>query len=345
MANEPSGSRATMCPNPESDPLIDQFGRRLYYLRISITDRCNYRCVHCVPSTACFKPHPDSLTRSEIERVVQAVVGLGIYKIRLTGGEPTIFPELIPLVRTIAHTPGITDLSLTTNGHRLARLAQPLAEAGLDRVNVSLDSLDPERFRRITRGGNLERVWAGIQAAEAAGLTPIKLNTVVMRGYNDQDIVDLVALTLEHPWHIRFIEVMPLGGVADFSRDVYVSSQEILARISAVFGPLTLVSDPESSDPARLYRLPHSQGAIGLIQTVSHPFCEHCSRLRLTADGKLRLCLLRDDEVDLLPALRGGATLEELRRLIAQGAYRKPRGHDLDHCVFPQGRVMSQIGG
>lgn len=323
----------------------DQFGRRLYYLRLSLTDRCNYRCVHCVPSQECFQPHPRALIRPEMERVVQAVAGLGVYKIRLTGGEPTIFPELIPLVRSIASTPGITDLSMTTNGHLLAKLAWPLAEAGLNRVNVSLDSLDPERFRRITRGGKLDRVWAGIRAAEQAGLSPIKLNAVVMRGYNDEDVGDLAALTLEHPWHIRFIEVMPLGETASFSQDVYVSSEEILERISAAFGSLTLVSDPQSDDPARLYRLPNSQGAVGLIQTVSHPFCDHCSRLRLTADGKLRLCLLRDDEVDLMPALRGGVTVAELREIIAQGAYRKPRGHDLAHCVIPQSRVMGQIGG
>ncbi len=234
---------------------------------------------------------------------------------------------------------------MTTNGIKLAELAQPLAESGLSAVNISIDSLDPEKFRRITRRGNLADVWRGIEAVEAAGLTPIKFNCVVTRGFNDADVVDLARLTLDHPWEVRFIELMPFGGTAGFQQGQIVSSAETRARIEAALGPLMPVPGHNGHDPARPYRLAGGRGIVGFISSVTEPFCEGCTRLRLTADGKLRLCLLRDDEVDLLTPLRAGADFATVRRIFAEAAYRKPWGHRLEQNEIARSREMSQIGG
>ena len=324
---------------------LDRFGRNIHYLRISLTDHCNLRCVYCMPETMRFRPRAELLQDDEILTIVQAAAELGTSKIRLTGGEPTIRPNLVELVRAIAATPGIKQIAMTSNGVLLAELAEPLAQAGLQRLNVSVDTLDPAKFRRITRWGDLGRVWDGIAAAEAAGLTPLKVNCVVTRGFNDDEVVPLARLSLDRPWHIRFIELMPFGSVAEFQQEAVVSSHETMARIEASLGPLLPVLDHNSQDPARSYRLPGAQGRIGFISSVTQPFCAGCNRYRLTADGKLRLCLLRDREVDLLTPLRQGWPREELKRLLRDAIWNKPWGHGLPEGEVPQLRVMSQIGG
>lgn len=326
-------------------PAHDAFGRRINYLRISLTDRCNFRCVYCMPEHgAHFAPRDELLTDAELLRVVRAAAQVGFEKIRLTGGEPTIRRNLLAIVAGIAATPGIREISMTTNGLRLAELAQPLKQAGLTRVNISIDTLDPEKFRRITRGGDFVRVWAGIQAAERAGLTPIKLNTVVVRGYNDEDVVALARLTLERPWQLRFIEMMPLAGVGELAEQSVVPSAEIIARLEQAYGPLQFVGW-FGSDPARTYRLPGAVGTLGFISSISEPFCATCNRMRLTADGKLHLCLLRDDELDLRAALRSGASDEDLAALIRQAVWLKPWGHGLPEGIKPTLRGMSELGG
>ncbi len=323
----------------------DQYGRPLTDLRISLTDRCNLRCVYCMPAEGIdFRPADDLVQDAELVLLVRIAADLGVRRLRLTGGEPTVRPRVVDLVRQLAAIPGIEDMAMTTNGVLLKELAAPLASAGLQRVNISLDTLDPQKFSRITRGGHVEKVLAGLAAAEAVGLTPIKLNSVVVRGFNEDDVVSLAALTLEHPWEIRFIEMMPFSSVGDFAEAAVVKSEETMAAIEGALGALEPV-DLSGSDPARTYRLPRSSGTLGFISPVSQPFCAKCGRLRLTADGRLRLCLLRDDEVDLLTPLRAGATYEVLTEIFKTGAFRRPFGHALAEKMFPQARAMIQIGG
>jgi cyclic pyranopterin phosphate synthase len=326
-------------------PMVDRYGRRIDYLRISLTDACNLRCVYCMPEQMHFRPRAELLQDEEILAIVRVVAKLGTTKVRLTGGEPTIRPGVVELVRAIAYTPGIRQVAMTTNGILLAELAEPLAQAGLQRLNVSIDTLDPEKFRRITRWGDASRVWDGIAAAEAAGLVPLKLNCVVTRGFNDDEVVQLARLSIDRPWHIRFIELMPFGSVADFQQEAVVPSAETRALIEAALGPLAPTTGFDSSDPARPFRLPGARGHIGFISSVTEPFCAGCNRYRLTADGKLRLCLLRDREVDLLTPLRQGCTVDELSTLIRDAVWNKPWGHGLPDGEVPQQRVMSQIGG
>jgi len=324
----------------------DSFGREIHDLRISITDRCNLRCVYCIPAGGVpFVPAERLMRFDEIMPIVQAAASLGVRKVRLTGGEPTVHPHLVDLVRQLVAVPGIRDVAMTTNGLRLARLATPLARAGLRRVNISLDTLSLERFRRIARRGRLGDVWAGIMAAEEAGLRPIKLNAVVMRGINEGDVIDLAALTLEHDWEMRFIEVMPFSEVGDFAQSQYISNDETKARIEQRFGALVPLDDGNGADPARPYRITGARGTLGFISPVGQPFCSRCGRLRLTADGKLRLCLLHDMEIDLLTPLRRGADFAAIRELVRQGMERKPWGHDLAHNVYPKQRFMVHIGG
>ncbi len=323
----------------------DSFGRRLHYLRVSLTDACNLRCVYCMPEVMTFRPAAELLQDDEILFLVRVAASLGVDKIRLTGGEPTLRRGLVDLVRGIRAIPGIERLTMTTNGVRLTELGRPLAEAGLDQANISLDSLNAGKFRSITRRGNLSDVWRGIQAAEAAGLKPIKLNCVVTRGFNDDEVVELARLTLTNPWDVRFIELMPMGQVSDFQQEQVVSSSETRARIEAALGPLSRVPGHNGHDPAVPYWLNDAPGTLGFISSVTEPFCEGCTRLRLTADGKLRLCLLRDDEADLLTPLRAGADFETMRRLMAEAAYRKPWGHRLEEKDIAKSREMSQIGG
>lgn len=327
-----------------TEPTHDSFGRRIRYLRISLTDACNLRCVYCMPEHMQFRPRHELMSDEEILFLVQVGASLGVDKIRLTGGEPTIRPGMVELVEQIAAVPGIRDVAMTTNALLLDKLAQPLADAGLKRVNISIDTIDPEKFRRITRWGDIDDVWRGIAAAEAAGLLPLKLNCVVTRGFNEEDVVDLARLTLENEWEVRFIEMMPFGEVSDFQQQNVVSFREIRQKVESVFGPLD-EAGYDFVDPSRPFRIPGAAGTLGFISSVTEPFCQGCGRVRLTADGKLRLCLLRDDEVDLLSPLRAGASFEEVRALMREGAFHKPWGHGLASGVFAENRAMNQIGG
>ena len=326
-------------------PLEDRFGRVHTYLRISVTDRCNYRCVYCMPAEGLnWLPRADVLQYEEIARLVRIFAGLGIRKVRLTGGEPTLRADLPRLVRAIAETPGITDLALTTNGHTLARLAPRLAEAGLRRINVSLDSLDPARFRALTRGGELARVLEGIDAARAAGLRPVKINAVVLRGENDDEVLSLVdffsrdAATTE----LRFIEYMPF----EARWHACVPSAELRRVIAARY---TLVPAPRRGDtagPARDWTVAETGLRIGFISPLSEHFCAGCNRLRLMVDGHLRTCLAHEDTPSLRDLLRGGATDEALAAAIRGMVLGKPEGHD---CGVDGGTpfegVMTGIGG
>lgn len=324
---------------------IDRFGRNINYLRISLTDRCNLRCIYCMPEDMTFRPRHELLQDDEIIRLVHLFAGLGFRKFRLTGGEPTVRANIVDLVSHMAATPGVEKIAMTTNGLLLHKLAQPLADAGMSRVNISIDTLDPAKFKKLTRWGAVEDVWAGIRAAEAAGLE-IKLNAVVVRNYNDGgDVVDLARLTLHQPWQVRFIEMMPFGDVADFQLAGVVGEDELRATIAAGLGPLMPLTDGELDGEARLYRLAGAPGTIGFISSVTQPFCASCNRARLTADGRLRLCLLREKEVDLITPLRDGADDDALRAIITDGIWWKPWGHGLADDVIPLNRVMSEIGG
>ena len=324
---------------------IDRFGRNIHYLQISLTDHCNLRCVYCMPEDMTFRPNAELMQDDEVLQLVRLFAQLGFDKYRLTGGEPTVRANLVDLVGEISQVPGVRSLSMTTNGVLLARLAVPLAKAGLQRVNVSLDTLNPEKFRRLTRWGSMGDVWEGLEAAEAAGLRPIKINAVVVNGYNEADVVELAALTLEHPWQVRFIEMMPFAGATELQLKQVVTAEQIRDRIAMTYGPLQVANGGELDGEARLFRLPGAQGDLGFISSVTEPFCASCTRARLTADGRLRLCLLREGEVDLLTPLRAGASLEDLRQIVLDGVWYKPWGHGLAQGVIPLNRVMSEIGG
>lgn len=323
----------------------DRFGRNINYLRISLTDRCNLRCVYCMPENMIFRPHSELLQDDEVLRLVNLFTKIGFRKFRLTGGEPTVRANLVKIVQGMQTTPGVDMIAMTTNGILLGRLAEPLARAGLRRVNISIDSLDPDKFKKMTRWGKVEDVWEGIEAAEKAGLE-IKLNAVVVRNYNDtDDVIELARLSMNRPWQIRFIEMMPFGDVADFQLAGVVTENELIRTIEDKLGPLTPVDPGKLDGEARLFSLEGAPGRIGFISSVSHPFCASCNRTRLTADGRLRLCLLSEKEVDLLTPLRAGATDNEMIDILRKGIWWKPWGHQLDKDIIPMNRVMSEIGG
>lgn len=330
---------------PVSRMPLDQYRRDIHYLRISLTDACNLRCVYCMPEHMTFRPRHELLSDDELRRLITLFGRLGFRKIRFTGGEPTLRPALVDLVRHATTTAGIENVGLTTNGVLLDQLAQPLRDAGLTSVNISLDSLDEAKFRQLTRWGNLRDVQAGLAAAARAGLR-VKLNAVVCRGVNDgTDAVELARLTLERDWQVRFIEQMPFGNNAAFQTRGLVHETELLAMLRAAFGPLELIDGGRLDGEARLYRLPGARGAIGFISPVSQPFCADCNRVRLTADGVLRLCLLRDNEVNLLTLLRSGASDDDLAACVREAIHDKPWGHGLAQHVVPASRGMSEIGG
>lgn len=338
----------------------DSHGRRIDYLRISITDRCNLRCRYCMPSEGVeFKAHDEILSFEEIERFVRIVADEGISKIRLTGGEPLVRAGVVDLVKGIVQTPGIESVALTTNGTLLTRFAEPLYEAGLRRINVSLDTLDADVFERITRGGRLTDVLSGIEAAFERGFDPIKLNAVVVRSLN-QDLLGFAKLTMERPLHVRFIEYMPVGeaeegsgchsdGVEGWTASDSVPSDEVLERLSfeglaTGLGELLPVAREEAPGgwgPARYYRFEGAAGTIGVISPLSHHFCAECNRLRLTADGRLRPCLFSDEELDVRSALREGDD-DAVRGVIHAALRAKPENHA--QRVGTE-RGMSQIGG
>jgi len=322
----------------------DQFQRPINYLRISVTDRCNLRCVYCMPAEGvALLSHREILTYEEIYAVVRAAAELGINKVRLTGGEPLVRMGLAELVHLIAGLETIKDISLTTNGTRLARYAGELKEAGLQRVNVSLDTLRPERFREITRRGELADTLAGIEAAKKAGLDPVKINVVTMAGVNDDEIVDFAKKTVNDGWHVRFIELMPQPGDAPLGAR-FISVNDMRQLIETL-GKLEPYRVSVGNGPAKYFRLPDASGTIGFITPVTEHFCYQCNRLRLTADGKLQPCLLSDDQVDLMDALRRGASAEELKEFIREAIARKPLGHKLAEGAAYHGRPFSQIGG
>jgi len=331
-----------------SQPVRDRFGRTIDYLRISVIDHCNLRCVYCMPLRGLsFVPSEELLTAEEIERVARAAVGVGFRKIRLTGGEPTLRPDIVEIVRRVARVPGVQDVAMTTNAVLLPRLAAPLAQAGLRRLNVHVDSLNADSLRKLMRFGTLEEIQAGIAAAEAAGLRPIKLNCVVTRDYNDLDVVDLARCTLSRDWHVRFIELMPLGGgeTAHVALSQFVPSRETRERIETALGPLSPLSNSSPSDESRNYALPGAPGVVGFISPVSEPYCGSCNRMRLTADGKFHLCLLNDDELDVKATLRRGGGEAEVAAILRRAVGLKPTGHRLDEGVSTEERRMFQLGG
>jgi cyclic pyranopterin phosphate synthase len=321
---------------------LDSFGRSINYLRISVTDRCNLRCIYCMPPEGVPQiSHSEILSYEEIRTVVQAAAELGINKIRLTGGEPLVRADLPKFIKMLSQIEGIQELSLTTNGTFLKKYALELKQAGLSRVNVSLDTLKPDRFRYITRLGELKAVLEGIEAAKEAGFEPVKINTVVMRGINDDEILDFARMTYEDGWHVRFIELMPFKGVAEF-----VPSVELRQHIS-LLGKLEPCLSITGNGPAMYYRLAGARGTMGFISPLTETsFCSRCNRMRLTSDGKLRPCLLGEDEIDLKMPLRNNASMEELKSLILKAVASKPEHHQLEGSnVRLVNRKMSQIGG
>lgn len=327
-------------------PCRDSFNRPIEYLRISVTDRCNLRCVYCMPEEGIPQiSHQQILRYEEIARLARIVVGLGVSKLRLTGGEPLARRGVERLVAMLGSIFGVQDLAMTTNGILLAGAAQGLARAGLRRVNVSLDTLRPERYAAITRRGRLEEVLAGLEAARRAGLSPIKINMVVIRGLNDDEVVDLACKTVEDGWHVRFIEIMPLGPGRLWAHDGFVPTAQTRARIEAAFGPLQ-AADGQGAGPARYYRIAGAPGTIGFISPLSEHFCVRCNRLRLTADGQLLPCLMSEQGVDLRSPLRAGASDEDLRGLMLGAVLAKPVGHRMTaQAGQPGAAPMSRIGG
>ncbi len=325
--------------------LQDGHNRRVSYVRISVTDRCNLRCSYC--STPVFSPNHRAqiLSYEEIVRLVEVLSTLGVDKVRLTGGEPLVRRHIDSLIARIKGLAGINDISLTTNGVLLEKLADPLWAAGLRRINISLDTLNRKRFKEITRRDYFDRVRAGIEVALAVGFAPVKVNVVVMRGVNDDELLDFAALTLKYPLHVRFIEYMPIGVSSTWTGDKVVTGAQIIEQISVEMGELESVVT-ESSGPARLYRLPGAPGRIGVITAMSNHFCATCNRIRVTADGRLRPCLLSDNEFDLKKVLRAGGDFSEIAKIVQQAVASKSAEHDMVcNAERKCARLMSTIGG
>ena len=324
--------------------LSDSFQRPINYLRISVTDRCNLRCIYCMPTCGVrLMSHCDILTYEEIHTVTRAAAELGISKVRITGGEPLVRLGLSQLVRMLAGIKGIDDISLTTNGTLLGNYAAELKQAGLRRVNISLDTLKLDRFEFITGQNKLKEVLEGITIARAVGLNPVKLNMVVMAGINDDELLDFGTKTINEGWHVRFIELMPVarGGT---TASQFVPVSDMRKHLEQLGGLEPCLADV-GNGPARYFRFPNARGTIGFITPVSEHFCFRCNRLRLTADGKLRPCLLSEDEIDLKQPLRSGISLSGLKQLIEETAARKPLCHQLAEGHIPKDRPFSQVGG
>jgi cyclic pyranopterin phosphate synthase len=324
-------------------PLKDQFGRSIEYLRISVTDRCNFRCLYCMPAEGLpWLPKAEILSYEEIAGVVGQLAPLGLRRLRITGGEPTIRPNLEQLIRLLRAVPEIQDIALSTNGARLEELAPRLRAAGLDRLNMSADSLRPDRIAAIARRNlGFDPVTAAL-AAERAGIGPIKINVVVMRGINDDEIVDFARLTMDHAWHVRFIELMPVGEMSGLTWDHVVPSDEVLSRVATLGALVPDDGPPRGNGPAKYYRLSEGAGTVGVITPMTHTYCSTCNRVRLTADGRLRTCLFGDHEVLLRDALRSGHPLEPLFR---QALAEKPKEHALLQMKVGGLRALSQVGG
>jgi cyclic pyranopterin phosphate synthase len=346
-------SPARLAPIPSSSStfpgrtrLVDSFGRQLTYLRVSVTDRCNLRCTYCLPEDAEFEfGDRDLLSPGEIESLVGALVHLGIERVRLTGGEPLVRPDILDIARRIKALPGVRDLALSTNGTELERLAPALKAAGVDRVNVSLDSLDPDRFREITRRGDLERVWRGVEAALAAGLAPVKLNAVLATEESLAEVERLVALTVDRPLAVRFIEMMPTAANHHPGVSRVPTCDEARAIIEARFGPLEPVSWAARTGPAQAFKIAGSRGSVGFITPLSHTFCADCNRLRLTARGELRLCLFDERNHPLRPLLADPDPPAALEAEILRVLQQKPEEHHLSRGDYGNLASFMQIGG
>ena len=342
----PLGTGGAVSPSEEARPSstsVDQFGRTIQYLRISVTDRCNFRCLYCMPEQGLpWLPKQEILSYEEIADVVRQLSPLGLRRIRISGGEPTIRPNLDELIRMLRAVPSVDDIALSTNGARLVRIAQLYREAGLDRVNISADSLRPDRIRAIARRDlGFDPVTAA-RAATEAGLDPVKINVVVMRGINDDEIEDFARLTYAHPWHVRFIELMPVGELRELTFEHVVPSDEVLARVGRL-GTLAPSEGPaRGNGPAAYFRLSGARGTVGVITPMTHTYCASCNRVRLTANGRLRTCLFGEHEVDLRTPLRAGEPLApHFERALAE----KPREHALLQLRVGGLRALSQVGG
>jgi cyclic pyranopterin phosphate synthase len=326
--------------------LVDSFGRVHNNLRISVTDRCNIRCVYCMPEDVQFLPRQEVLSFEEITRFVRIGAGLGINKVRLTGGEPLVRRDLPRLVALLAGVPGIDDIGLTTNGILLAPMARALWHAGLRRINISLDTMEPEKFARLTRRPGFEQVIEGILAAKAAGFDPVKINAVALKGTTEDDVVPLGRFAREHALELRFIEYMPLDAAAQWEREKVLYADEILDRLTRGIGPLVPAPDQDPRAPASDYDYVDGGGRVGVIASVSRPFCMSCNRVRLTAEGKLRNCLFALDETDVRALLRGGAPDESIVQALRESVAGKWEGHQINTARFikPE-RLMHSIGG
>lgn len=325
---------------------LDHSNRRITYLRVSITDRCNMRCFYCMPPEGLrLLDHTDVLSYEEILRVIDVAAQMGIRKVRITGGEPLLRRNVCHLVREIANVPGIEDVGLTTNGILLKDMARPLWKAGLRRINVSLDTLNPLKFRKVTKIGSYHEVWQGIREAESVGFKPIRINVVAMRGINDDELGRFARLSMETPYSFRFIEYMPMGALSAWDASKFIAGSETKARLQE-YGQLHPIPRDSSDGPCRRFRFEGALGEIGFISPISNHFCDSCDRLRLTADGKLRSCLLSDDEIDVREPLRGQQSDRVIAGLIRKAIARKPKQHGIDAGSEPgQLRAMSRIGG
>ena len=327
-------------------PNVDPYNRKITYLRVSVTDRCNLRCIYCTPvKDLKLLDHAEILTYEEILKVIRVATYLGIKKVRLTGGEPLLRRNFVHLVESACRIPQIEDVSITTNGLLLEKMARPLFEAGVRRINVSLDTLNPLKYAKITRREGFDAVWKGLQAAEAVGFSPIKVNIVAIRGLNDDELLQFADLSVGKPYHIRFIEYMPIGPDSNWTPEKYISSDDMRSKLET-FGPLHKIPHSNHDGPAERYRFESAKGEIGFISPLSHHFCPSCNRLRLTADGKLRPCLFADNEVDIKSPLRNGFSDQHLKEVFLQAIASKPRRHHAEILKKREGlRPMSAIGG
>ncbi|MFV0466036.1 MAG: GTP 3',8-cyclase MoaA [Lachnospiraceae bacterium] len=318
--------------------MTDEFGRSLNYLRISVTDLCNLRCQYCMPEEGVPKyQHQDRLHFDELEKIVGTLVGMGIDKIRITGGEPLVKRGIVSVIRSIKAMPGVKEVAMTTNGILLEQMASELRSAGLDRVNVSLDTLDETKFREMTRGGDLKQVLSGIKKVQSLGMTPVKLNVVLIGGFNESEISDFVNLTVQEEIEVRFIELMPIGEAVKWNREQFISAEEVLRREPK----LQKIKKEDPSSPADYYQLPGAKGKVGIIRPISCKFCSHCNRLRLTSDGKLKYCLHSDNELDLRAVL---SRSKDLEKAVTEYIKQKPEEHHLEQNKYLK-KSMYEIGG
>jgi cyclic pyranopterin phosphate synthase len=327
-------------------PNVDHYDRSITYLRVSVTDRCNLRCTYCQPvKNLSLLRHAELLRYEEILRFLRAAIEAGVNKVRVTGGEPLLRRNLMPFLSSLCRMPGLKDVGITTNGVVLKEKAREIFDAGVRRINMSLDTLNPLKYARITRRPCFKDVWEGLQAAEAIGFCPIKLNVVAMRGVNDDELLRFAKLSLEKPYHIRFIEYMPIGPDNHWKPEMYIPSDEIKSKLES-FSPLCRIEHSACDGPAERYRFESARGEIGLISPLSHHFCPSCNRLRLTADGRLLPCLFGNDDVDIKTPLRNGCSQKDLLALFREAVSKKPRRHQAEASVRgAYGHPMSAIGG